>query len=278
MYSEAQKGADLRAIVTGAASGIGLAVAQRLNSDSLAREGYAAALTLVDIAESQLKGVRDALVDAGAKVEAVVADMGDSTTAEQVVSRSISRFGGLDALVSNAGILKPASLLELSIVDWDKTFNVNTRATWLLARAAFPHLKASRGAIVAIASLAAHNPMPSQGAYAPSKAALLMLVRQLACDWGPDGIRANTVSPGSTLTGVAGSSPDWRLTQPGATPGRNPLGFIAAPEDQAAAVAFLLGPDARFITGTDLQVDGGAQTQLMEKSGHPRQASRISAA
>jgi NAD(P)-dependent dehydrogenase (short-subunit alcohol dehydrogenase family) len=117
--------------------------------------------------------------------------------------------------------------------------------------------------------MAAHHPAPGLGAYAASKAALVMLVRQMALNWGPDGIRANTVSPGSTLTPIGGTDVESNVgfTRPGGAPGRNPLGFFSLPEDQAAMIAFLVGPDARFITGGDFKVDGGLSTQLMANAG-----------
>ncbi|MBX3509567.1 MAG: SDR family oxidoreductase [Hyphomonadaceae bacterium] len=265
----------MRALVTGSASGIGLAVAHKLNADTKARSGRGAQLTLADYASEKLADAAVALRDAGAEVEAVTADLTDPDAPAEIVARAVSRFGGLDVLISNAGAIAPATLLDLTLEDYERTFHLNTRATWLLGKAAHPHLKASRGCIVATTSIASHHPIPTLGVYSPSKAALLMLARQMACDWGPDGIRVNTVSPGSTLTGIGGADPstfDPALMEPGGAPDRNPLGFFSRPEDQAAAIAFLASPEARFITGADLNVDGGAQTQLMVKSGHPRKS------
>lgn len=265
----------MRALVTGSASGIGLAVAHRLNADAKARGGQGAKLAIVDIAADKLNEAAEELRAEGAEVKPIVADMTDPDAPATVVARAVERLGGLDVLISNAGAIAPASLLELTLEQYERTFQLNTRATWLLAKAAHPHLKAARGCIVATASVAAHHPIPTLGVYSPSKAALLMLARQMAADWGPDGIRVNTVSPGSTLTGIGGTDPasfDPRLTEPGGAPDRNPLGFFSRADDQAAAIAFLASPDARFISGADLQVDGGVQTQLMVKSGHPRQS------
>ncbi len=265
----------MRALITGSASGIGLAVAHKLNVDTKARTGRGAQLALVDITAQKLNDAAEALRAAGAEAEPIVADMTDPDAPASVVAKAVARFGGLDVLVSNAGAIAPATLLELTLEQYERTFQLNTRATWLLGKAAHPHLKASRGCIVATASVAAHHPIPTLGVYSPSKAALLMLARQMAADWGPDGIRVNTVSPGSTLTGISGADPnsfDPKLTEPGGAPDRNPLGFFSRADDQAAAIAFLASPEARFISGADLQVDGGVQTQLMVKSGHPRQS------
>jgi NAD(P)-dependent dehydrogenase (short-subunit alcohol dehydrogenase family) len=254
-----------RAIVTGAASGIGRATAAQLNVDSIARSGQGAHLILIDIAAEALEAATGRLREEGAEISMFVADLTDPHIPEQIVGEVAKIIESLDALVSNAGIIRRASLLNLSLAEYEHTFAINTRATWLLAKAAHPLLKLAKGAIVATASLAAREPAPALGAYSASKAALVMLVQQMACDWGRDGIRANTVSPGSTLTNISRNAGIPAPREPRAP--TNPLGFFANPEDQAAVIAFLAGPDARYITGADILVDGGARTQLMVASG-----------
>src|SRR5207302_10252888 len=128
-------------------------------------------------------------------------DIGSVDAPGRVVSEAVGRFGGLDGLVSNAGINRPGPLVEYSVDDWDRVFAVNTRATWLLAKAAYPALKASRGAIVAVGSMSGSHPHANLGAYGPSKAAVIMLVRVLAQEFGRDGIRVNALSPGMVRTG-----------------------------------------------------------------------------
>jgi NAD(P)-dependent dehydrogenase (short-subunit alcohol dehydrogenase family) len=254
----------MRIVITGAASGIGRAAASKLASDCL-RRGTTPRLVLADITGPELEAVAETVRGLGAEVETLVGDLADPETCYRIIGRAEQAFGGLDALISNAGILEFVSMLDMSLEQYDRAFAINTRPTWLLAKTAHPLLKAAKGCIVATCSVAAYEPTPGLGAYSPSKAALLMLVRQFANAWGPDGIRSNSVSPGTTSTGIGRSLGPRPI--PSNAVGRNPLGIVATPEDQAAAIAFLASPEARFINGADLVVDGGARTQLMTASG-----------
>jgi glucose 1-dehydrogenase len=243
----------MRALVTGAASGIGRAVCRRLGRDA----GPDAKIAAVDLPQaSGLEALVEEIRGQGGEALAIHADMGTVDGPEAAVRQAVERFGGLDALVSNAGLNRPGRLLEYNVEDWDRLFAVNTRATWLLAQAAHGALKASGGAIVAIGSMSGSNHHAGLGAYAPSKAAVIMLAGVLAQEFAPDGIRVNTVSPGMVRTGMTAQVyADQRLTAE-----RNalvPLGRVADPEDIADVVAFLLGPDARYVSGHDLVVDGG---------------------
>jgi len=174
----------------------------------------------------------------------------------RAVGDAVASFGGLDGLVSNAGVNKPGALMAYAVEDWDRMFAVNTRATWLLAKAAYEALKASRGAIVAIASMSGSNAHANLAAYGPSKAAVIMLVKVLAQELGRDGIRVNSVSPGMVRTGMTAKVyADQRIAAE--RDALVPLGRVATPEDMADVVAFLLGQDSRYINGHDLVVDGG---------------------
>ena len=243
----------MRALVTGAASGIGRAVCRRLARDGGADTRIAA----VDLGPSP--GL-DALVEEiralGGEALPIHADMGTPDGPAAAVRQAVDRFGGLDALVSNAGLNRPGRLLDYRVEDWDRLFAVNTRATWLLAQAAHAALKESGGAIVAIGSMSGSNHHAGLGAYAPTKAAVIMLAGVLAQEFAPDGIRVNSVSPGMVRTGMTAQVyADARLTAE-----RNalvPIGRVAEPEDIADVVVFLLGPDARYVNGHDLVVDGG---------------------
>ncbi|HZN53135.1 MAG TPA: SDR family oxidoreductase, partial [Methylomirabilota bacterium] len=192
----------MRVLVTGAASGIGRATCLRLARDAGA-QGRKAQIAAVDIGPSAgLDSLLDELRKQNAEPLALHADMGTADGPGRVVADAASRFGGLDGLVSNAGINRPGPLVDYAVDDWDRVFAVNTRATWLLAKAAHAALKTSRGAIVAIGSMSGSNPHANLGAYGPSKAAVIMLVQVLAQEFGRDGVRVNAVSPGMVRTGM----------------------------------------------------------------------------
>lgn len=254
----------MRAIVTGAASGIGRATAIRLAEAAREWGIGPARIALVDIAPAPLAEAAEAVRAKGGEALAVVADLADAQAPARIVAEAVAAFGGLDALVSNAGINPKASLEECSVEQYDWVQAVNTRATWLLGRAARPALSESKGAIVATASVAGLNPTPMCAAYSVSKAALIMLVRQMALEWGPDGIRCNCVSPGSVPTGM---SPERYATEEGLAlaRSRNPLGKVGTVEDIAEAIAYLVGPRSGFVSGSNLVIDGGMQVTLAQR-------------
>ena len=246
----------MRVLITGAASGIGRATCLRLARDAKARGGTAR-IAAVDLGPSPgLDSLLVELKSLGAEALPLHADMSSAEAPARAVSEAVTSFGGLDGIVSNAGINRPGPLMEYALADWDAMFAVNTRATWLLAKAAYASLKASHGAIVAIASMSGSNAHANLGAYGPTKAAVIMLVKVLAQELGRDGIRVNAVSPGMVRTGM--TEPVYADGEVAAArDALVPLGRVAGPEDMADVVAFLLGPDARYINGHDLVVDGG---------------------
>jgi NAD(P)-dependent dehydrogenase (short-subunit alcohol dehydrogenase family) len=247
-------------VITGAASGIGLAFCRRIAQSPV--DERVPAMILVDVDGPRLKIAVDELRAAGAHATAFVADLEDPSVPSDIVATALRELGTLDALISNAGVLSTQSLAELSVQEWDRVFAVNTRATFLLAQSAFAALRQTRGTIVATASISATEPTPPHGAYSPSKAALRMLVAQLAYEWGPDGIRVNCVSPGTVHTGMS----DSFYSQPANKDQRAaeiPLRRVAGPEDVAAVIRFLVSSDAGYVTGEDILVDGGLHTVLM---------------
>ncbi|MGI4952420.1 MAG: SDR family NAD(P)-dependent oxidoreductase [Janthinobacterium lividum] len=253
----------MRVIVTGAASGIGRAVCRLFAAEPPDRTPPR--LLLVDRDAAALAAVADELRAGCDAVETAVADLADPAAPSSIVAQAADRLGGLDALVSNAGAIHAMAIEQVSAAEFDRMMAINVRATLLLGQAALPLLKQSHGSLVATASISATNPTPSLGVYSASKAALVMLVEQMALEWGPFGIRCNAVSPGPTHTGMTAASYD--------DPARRdrraqdiPLRRVGEPEDLARAILFLIGPAAAFISGINLVVDGGLSRTVMVSS------------
>ncbi|MCD2164842.1 SDR family NAD(P)-dependent oxidoreductase [Comamonas koreensis] len=248
-------------LVTGAARGIGRAIALRLAQDAH-DQGARAQLTLLDQHAAELDVVAAELQALGARVQVLAGDLSGLDFAAQAVAAAVQHWGGLDGLVSNAGAAFPGALSDYPVADWDRTFALNTRAPLLLAQAALAPLRASGGSIVVITSVSASHATPPLGAYSASKAAALMLVRQLATEWGPLGLRINALSPGLIATpGTALAYAD-----PAAKAHREqrvPLRRIGEPGDIAGAVSFLLSDAAAYINGAELVVDGGLTHTMM---------------
>ncbi len=251
----------MRFVITGAASGIGRACAELLAAGNAIPGPHQ--MLLADRDAANLDIVVGAI---GPSAAGAVVDLSELDCGDRIVSTAIAHMGGIDAVISNAGIIMGGALADLAPEQFDKIYAINTRASWLLAKAAYPYLKQSRGAFVATASMSATQPTPALGFYSSSKAALLMLVRQLCLEWGPDGIRCNTVSPGPTYTPMtaAGYSDPARRDQ---RESNIPLRKLGMAEDVANAILFLASPAAGHISGIDVLVDGGMSNNLMPASG-----------
>ncbi|MHA6669484.1 SDR family NAD(P)-dependent oxidoreductase [Homoserinimonas sp. A447] len=239
-------------IITGAAGGIGQEVARRLARD----HGSNARLALVGRTEERVQALADELREAGANVLQVGSDLAAATGPGEAVKAAAAHFGGISGVVSVAGIMGSARLTDVSVEDFDLAFAVNARATFLLGKAAFPHLAESSGSLVAIGSMAGNDAAPF-GAYSATKAALQMIVELFAREWGQAGVRANVISPGMIMTPMspAAHNEELRLRREG----RIPLGRMGAPDDIAGVVSFLLSQDARYVTGANIAVDGGVR-------------------
>ncbi len=236
-----------RAFVTGGGRGIGAAIVKRL-----ARDGAHVALTYVSnpkAAEETAKAAR-AL---GVKAIAIEADAGDAKALAGAVERAARELGGLDMLVSNAGVARMAPVDDFALEDFDRTFAVNVRATFVAAQAALKHMKAG-GRIITIGSCNAERiPFAGGAPYAMSKAALVGLVKGMARDLGPRGITVNNVEPGPIDTDLNPDKGEFAemLKKQMAIP------RYGTADEVAGLVSYLAGPEAAFVTGASLLIDGG---------------------
>lgn len=241
------------AIVTGAASGIGRATSLRL-----ATEG--ASVVVADIDEQGAGQTVGLIEDAGGSALAHVTDIADESSIASAVATAVERYGSLQLLHANAAdvqiILRDTDVANEEAEVWDRTMAVNLRGSMLCCKHVVPHmLAAGGGSIVITSSAAGQYGDLSRTAYGVSKAGIDRLMAYVAAQYGKQGIRCNAVAPGLVQTPamVANASPEEieLYTRNHLTP------FIGEPEDLAAAVAFLLSDEARFITGQRLNVDGG---------------------
>ncbi|KKX31944.1 3-oxoacyl-ACP reductase family protein [Rhizobium sp. LC145] len=236
------------ALVTGGSRGIGAAIAKRL-----AAEGATVALTYVNSADKAEQVVRE-IEKAGGRAAAIRADNREAEAIEQAVRKTVETFGKLDILVNSAGIWHAAPLGETSVADFDEVMAVNLRAPFVAVRAAAGHL-GEGGRIISIGSnLAELVPWPGISLYSASKAALIGLTKGLARDLGPRGITVNVVHPGSTNTDMNPAGGDHSEPQRE----RIATGSFGEPEDIAGLVAWLAGPEGKFVSGASLTIDGGA--------------------
>lgn len=238
----------LAALVTGGASGIGLAIAR----------GFAAAgadVVVLDLATARP-------VDLPEVLGYVTADIGDTDAVEAGVAAAVERLGGrLDILVNNAGIGAQGSVATATDADWSAVLNVNVIGTARVTRAAWPHLqRSSAAAIVNTASIAATAGLPERAVYSASKGAVLSLTLATAADGMPHGIRVNCVNPGTADTPWVGRLLD-RAADPAAEraalQARQPHGRLVSADEVADAVLYLASPAAGSTTGTSVAVDGG---------------------
>ncbi len=243
------------AVVTGAASGIGNGIA-RVLAEAGAR---------VWILDREQDACDAAAAGVGHGAKGLAFDAADHATIEAAASE----IGRCDILVNNAGILRGGPLAETGVADWELVLRINLTGYLACAKAFGAGMRdRGRGALVHVASIAATEPQAFSGAYSPSKAAAAMLSRQLAFEWGPDGVRSNSVSPGMIRTPLSESFyqvPGILEARSAVVPGRR----VGAPEDIANVAAFLASPRAAYVTGQDIVVDGGFAQTLMSHVPRP---------
>ncbi|MDP9363592.1 MAG: SDR family oxidoreductase [Chloroflexota bacterium] len=247
------------AVVTGAAAGIGRATAERF-----AREG--ARLVATDLDEAGLGRLRDDLGGANAELETVVGDVSLDADARHMIRTAVDRFGRLDVLVANAGIIPLQDVLEATAEDWDRVMAVDGRGMFLTCKYAIEAMLENdppAGSIVCLSSISGEAGQKRQATYGPAKFVASGITKHLAIEWADRGIRVNAVAPGTIRTERVQQLPN----EPGgpeylaAIEKQHPMGRIGEPAEVAAAILFLASDDASFVTGAVLPVDGGYLAQ-----------------
>ena len=240
-------------IVTGSGKGIGRAIAL----------GFAEAranVVLCSRTKTELDSVAEEILARGGKVLTIIADITVNEQLDNLVNTTVKEFGRIDILVNNAARSFLRSLMELREDGWDKVFNTNVKAVWLLSRlVARQMIEQKSGRIINITTVGADKTETGMAAYNCSKAALKMLTRCMAREWATLGINVNAVAPGFTRTDF--SKPIW--SNPDIAKGIShtiPKGKIAEPQDIVGAVLFLSSKASDYITGDTIYVDGGAMT------------------
>ncbi len=238
------------ALVTGAAGGIGRATAVRLASEG-------ARVACLDLNAEGLSGTVEAVTAAGGEARAFECDISDPASVAAAVDGAAEHFGRLDVVCNIAGILRTANTHEESLEQWGRVLGVNLTGTFLVCRAAIPHLLKTRGNVVNMSSTAALGGHPWMAAYAASKGGILSMTRSLSVEYVKKGLRFNAVVPGGIATEMHS---DFAIPE-----GGDPMLFrrimphvkYAGPEYAASVIAFVASDDGRYMNGAEIRVDGG---------------------
>jgi NAD(P)-dependent dehydrogenase (short-subunit alcohol dehydrogenase family) len=238
-------------IVTGAGTGIGRACAL-----AMVREG--ARLALVG---RRLEKLQQLAREIGNSALPIAADVSQKTDIEQVITRTVAEFGGVNVLVNNAGVLHIGTVEQITEEQWDETFNINVRGVWLLSRAVLPHLrKAGGGSIVNVASVLGINGARNRASYAPSKGAVVLLTKCMAIDHGHENIRVNAICPSFVETDLTAAVLSTAADPQAVRRERvavHPLGRLGKPDDIAGLAVYLASDESSWVTGSVFPVDGG---------------------
>lgn len=234
-----------RALVTGASGGIGAAIARALH-------GAGATVGLSGTREAPLE---ELAAELGERAFVLPCNLGDSAAVEALPKQAIEAMGGLDILVNNAGITRDQIFMRMSDEDWASVIDVNLTATMRLCRAVMrPMMKARWGRIVNISSIVGATGNAGQVNYAASKAGMIGLTKSIAAEVASRGITANAVAPGFIATPMTDKLNDEQKAK---INGQIPAGRMGTPEEIAAAVLYLASPEAAYVTGTTIHVNGG---------------------
>jgi 3-oxoacyl-[acyl-carrier protein] reductase len=243
-------GSDNRVVVIlGAGGTLGSVLSRRLAAEP------ATDIVLSDISEAAIQATVDGLVDQSGSVETLAADISDFPQVEAVVARAVERFGRLDVLISNAGVLSPNGRIHnLGSEDWERAFRINVMGPVNGVRAAVPVMRQQHsGSIVLTASVAGMTAWSHSSPYCVTKAGVIHLAKVAAVEYARDGIRVNCVCPGTFLSAMHADLPVEAVE---AIAAKHPLG-LGAPDDLVAAYSYLAGDGSRWTTGAAIVVDGG---------------------
>jgi len=238
-------------IVTGAGSGIGRGCAM-----ALAAAG--ANVTLTGRRTPRLEETAHAI---GSRTLVLAADVTRQSDIDSVIAQTVARFGNLNILINNAGVLHVGNAEAITEEQWDHTFNVNVRGVWLFSRSVLPVMRKARGgSIINVASVLGMNAARNRAAYAPSKGAVVLLTKSMAIDYAPENIRVNAICPGFIETDLTAEvirqAPDPEAVRRERR-AVHPLGRLGKPEDVAPLVVYLASDEASWVTGAIFPVDGG---------------------
>jgi NAD(P)-dependent dehydrogenase (short-subunit alcohol dehydrogenase family) len=247
------------ALITGGASGIGRATALLF-----AREG--ATVAIADLNAQAGKAAATEITQSGGRAIFEPADVTEAEDCRRLADRAIREFGRIDILFNNAGIIRRATVLDLSEEDWDRVMTVNVKSIYLLSREVIPHMqKQGGGSIINAASGWGLAGGAKAAVYCASKGAVVLLTKAMAIDHGPQKIRVNCICPGDTDTSMLraeaqqlGEADDRFLAEAA----KRPLGRVGSPDEIAQAVLYLASDASSFVTGTALVVDGGGLAGL----------------
>src|ERR1700716_391855 len=246
--------AEKVALITGAASGIG-----RATGLLFAREGAAVALADVNVIAGGR--VADEIAQSGRRAFFEPVDVTRAADCQRLVERAVREFGRIDILFNNAGIIRRATVLDLSEEDWDRLMAVNVKSIYLLSREVIPHMqKAGGGTIINTASGWGLSAGAKAAVYCASKGAVVLLTKAMAIDHGPQNVRVNCICPGDTNTGMLRDEMQQLGEESSsflAEAAKRPLGRVGKPEEIAQAALYLASDASSFVTGTALVVDGG---------------------
>lgn len=244
---------DVKALITGASSGIGSETA-RLFVEA------GAGVTATARNKEALQELTGELAEASGAIQTLAGDLTNDHFRQRLVEETVETLGGLDVLVNAAGIIASADWDTTSLEDWDRMMDINLRSLFALSKHAIPHLKSSQGAIVNVSSVTGTRAFPGVLAYCVSKAGVDQLTRCLAMELAPDGVRVNAVNPGVTRTNLhraGGMDEETYAAFLERSKTSHPLGRVGEPAEIADLIAFLASDRSGWITGETVAIDGG---------------------